>query len=145
MRESAAGAKKDLACRRVGLLLWGLPFVALVATALVAVAPITRGAVWGLALLTAGSACIANACRSGRVHCYITGPFFVILAAAPLLHGLGILPLGPHGWLWIGAALVTCTPLLTVLPERIWGKTRHRLDQDRRPDRHRRLLVGDGL
>jgi len=27
-----------------------------------------------------------------------------------------------HGWLWIGGVLAVGAPLLTVLPERIWGQ-----------------------
>jgi hypothetical protein len=41
---------------------------------------------------------------------------------ASLLYGAGILPLGARGWLWIGAALIVETALLTIVPERIWGR-----------------------
>lgn len=78
--------------------------------------------IWSFALLWAGAACIANACRSGRLHCYITGPFFLLLAAASLLYGLGGAPSGLHGWLWIAAVYVGGTPLLTFVPEWIWGR-----------------------
>ncbi len=49
-----------------------------------------------------GTACIANAVRCGRLHCYITGPFFVAMAVVTLLYGLGALPLGGNGWNLIG-------------------------------------------
>ncbi len=82
----------------------------------------TRGVICALALLWAGAACITNACRSGRVHCYITGPFFIMLGAASLLYGAGILPFGLRVWLWIGAVLIVGTALLTIVPEWIWGR-----------------------
>lgn len=122
MPEYSARIEKDLARHWLAILLWGPPLVAILASGLVDVAPVTRGAVWSLAFGWAGVACIANACRSGRLHCYITGPFFLLLAAASLLYGLGVAPLGLHGWLWIGAVCVVGTPLLTVVPERIWGR-----------------------
>lgn len=88
MPESVARTRLDLARQWVAVLLWGLPLMALLASALVDIAPVTRGAIWSLALLWAGAACITNACRSQRLHCYITGPFFLLLAAASLLYGL---------------------------------------------------------
>lgn len=69
-----------------------------------------------------GAACVANAARCGRMHCYFTGPFFLLLAAISLLHGLEIIPLGRKGWLWIGVALVVGSVVLHYLPEHIWGK-----------------------
>lgn len=56
------------------------------------------------------------------MHCHVTGPFFLLLAALSLVHGLGIVSLGPRGWLPIGAILGVGTPLLTFVPEWIWGK-----------------------
>ncbi len=57
-----------------------------------------------------------------RGTCYITGPFFVMLAVASLMYGAGVLPLGAQGWLWIGSVLALGTPVLIMLPERIWGR-----------------------
>ncbi len=45
------------------------------------------------------------------------------MAVASLLHGLGILWLGPRGWLWPGRAAVSGGfGLLWYAPERLWGK-----------------------
>jgi len=33
-----------------------------------------------------------------RIHCYFTGPFFLVLAGVALLYGVGWLPLGAKGW-----------------------------------------------
>lgn len=120
--ERLPGVRADMATRKVALLLWGVPFAALIATAVGDVSPLTRTLVWTVSLVWVGAACLANAWRSGRVHCHITGPFFLLLAASSLLHGLGIVPLGPRGWLLIGIILGAGTPLLTFVPEWIWGK-----------------------
>jgi len=128
MRDGAVRADSDWAHRRIGLLLWGLPLIAILASAFGPLAPMTRGTIWALALLWAGAACITNACRSGRLHCFITGPFFVILGVASLLYGTGVLSLGTQGWLWIGSVLALGAPLLIMLPERIWGRYSKRED-----------------
>jgi len=102
-------------------LAWGLPSAALVAA--VFMASSTRTFVWAGALAWMGLACVANALRCGRLHCYLTGPFFLFMAVASLLHGLGILWLGPRGWLWLGLVVVVGGfGLLWYVPERHWGK-----------------------
>lgn len=121
-RDFLRGVPADMATRRVALLLWGVPFAALVATAFGNASPLTRTLVWTVSLVWVGAACLANAWRSGRMHCHLTGPFFLLLAGLSLVHGLGIVSLGPRGWLLIGAILVLGTPLLTFVPEWIWGK-----------------------
>ena len=65
--------------------------------------PWIRTPTWPIALVWMGTACLANARRCGRTHCYLTGPFFLVMAMAVLLHGYGLVPLGPHGWIWLGA------------------------------------------
>jgi hypothetical protein len=81
-------------------------------------------AVWPLALLWMGVACLWNAARCGRVHCYFTGPFFLLLALLSLLHGLGIVSLGPNGWQGIGVALLVGGCLLACAPELLLGRYR---------------------
>ncbi len=127
MRDAAVRAERDWAYRRIGLLLWGLPSVAILgAAALAAVAPMMRGMIWPLALLWAGTMCIANACRSGRLHCYNTGPFFVFLGGTSLSTAAVACFLGVRGWPWIGALLIVGTALLTIIPERVWGRYPHK-------------------
>lgn len=121
MPEFAEAARRDLVRHRVALLLWGPPPVAVLLSGLTDTAPETRGVIWSVALAWAGIACVANACRSGRLHCYLTGPFFLLLAVASLVHSFAVVSLGPHGWTWIGGVFVVGAPLLTIVPERIWG------------------------
>jgi uncharacterized membrane protein HdeD (DUF308 family) len=103
------------------------PAVAIALTARHSVANTWRTAVWTIALLVLGSACLANALRCGRVHCYVTGPFFLLMALASLLYGIGILPLGGSGWSVIGAAILVGAIALSCLPEMLFGKYRSRV------------------
>jgi hypothetical protein len=73
---------------------------------------------WAPALLAAGTACLINAARCGRLHCYFTGPLFLLAAGVTLLRSLGIAPIR---WNWILWALFVGTPLAHV-PEWIRGK-----------------------
>ena len=67
-----------------------------------AVSPAARTALWTLSLGFMGTICLLNASRCGRIHCYFTGPFFILGAIASLGYGIGLLPFGPSGWKWIG-------------------------------------------
>ena len=69
-------------------------------------------------LRLAGVACVVNAARCGRVHCYITGPLYLLAAVATLLAGMGFVPLRSS---WIGGAVVGGT-ILAYVPEWVRGK-----------------------
>ncbi len=71
-----------------------------------------------------GVVCLINARRCGRVHCYVTGPFFLLLAVVALLHGLDVFPLGSNGWRAMLAALVIGGACLTYVPEWLFGRYR---------------------
>ncbi len=121
MTECCAPDELDLTRRAMTrLALWQLPALALVAG--IFVTPGWRTIVWTAALAVAGAGCVANASRCGRVHCYFTGPFYLLTAAVTLAYGLGVLPLGPDGWLWIGLVLAVGSWILGYLPEQIWSK-----------------------
>ena len=79
---------------------------------------------WTLSLIVMGVACIANARGCRRVHCYFTGPFFLVMAVLSLLYGLQFVPLGPHGWSHIGTVLLVGSVLFCLVPEWIWGRYR---------------------
>lgn len=82
-----------------------------------------RTVVWTAALSIMGTACIANAVRCGRLHCYITGPFFLVIAVITLLYGVGVVPLGINGWSLIGLAILIGAIVLCCL-EMFLGKYR---------------------
>jgi len=75
-------------------------------------------------LLVMAGACLANARRCGRLHCFLTGPFYLAMAAVSVAYGLGWLPRVGRGWLAIGLAVLVGGSLLATLPERFWGEYR---------------------
>jgi hypothetical protein len=71
-----------------------------------------------------GMACMVNALRCGRVHCYFTGPFFFLMALVALSYGLGILRLGRNGWNLLGLIALSGAIALWYLPEMFLGRYR---------------------
>lgn len=86
--------------------------------------PPWRPAAIVLSPVTMGATCLANALRCGRLHCFLTGPFYLAMAVVSLAYGLGWLPAVGWGWLGIGLGVLVGGNLLTVLPERAWGRYR---------------------
>jgi drug/metabolite transporter (DMT)-like permease len=123
MQESCA--QPDLVRNsKTRLLLWGLPVAIILVTGYFAGGGWIMTIGWTLSLAVMGAACLVNARGCGRTHCYFTGPFFLLMAVASLLHGVQVLSLGPNGWRFIGAGLVLGGILLYVVPESIWGRYR---------------------
>jgi hypothetical protein len=121
MTECCAPDERDLTGRRVArLALWQLPAVVFLAG--IVVSSTWRTIMWTAALSVVGGGWVANAPRCGRLHCYFTGPFYLLGAAVTLTYGLGLLPHGPAGWLWIGLAVAAGSCILVYLPEQIWSK-----------------------
>ncbi len=113
--------QRDLTGRKVGrFVLWQLPVIVFVAGYFVG--PLWRTVLWTAALTVAGTACIANAARCGRLHCYFTGPFLLLGAVVTLTYGLGVLPLGPDRWGSIGLVVAVGSCFLGCVPEWIGGK-----------------------
>lgn len=100
-------------------MLWGLSGGAMAAAALLD--PPLRAIVWTIMLLWMAKACFANARRCSRTHCRFTGPFFLLMAGLVAGHGLGLLPLGTHGWGILGSAALVGFVLLWWASERAWG------------------------
>jgi len=105
-----------------GCMTWGIPAVILSASSWLPERVLVL--VWPPVLTFMGVACVLNARRCGRIHCYLTGPFFLVLAAVALLYGIGLLPLGPHGWSTLSLVLVIGALTLVCVPERILGRYR---------------------
>ena len=101
------------------LLVWRAPLLLLVIGAFTGSA--ARTALWTTALTVMGCACVVNAARCGRRHCYFTGPVFLLGALASLTYGVGVLPLGARGWSWISSAVLVAYLVLRRLPERFSG------------------------
>ena len=108
----------------LSFLLYCLPVISIVASGYEPVSQGWRTAIWTAALAVMGGACIANASRCRRTHCFVTGPFFLLVALGTLLYGLGIIPLGANGWNVIGVTTLVGAIVLGCLPELLFGKYR---------------------
>ena len=126
MESSVTTSKsRDILCNRwLACVVFWLPGIAIVAAASTGFPGAWRTAVWTVSLCIMGAGCIANALRCGRVHCYLTGPFFLLMALVTLLYGLGVMPLGRNGWNLIGGTILIGTIALWCLPEMLLGKYR---------------------
>ena len=102
--------------------LWWLPPIAIVVAASSGFSVAWRTIVWTIALGIMGTACVVNAMRCRRVHCYFTGPFFLLMALVTLLFGLGMVPMGKQGWNLIGLTILVGGFGLYYLPELFLGK-----------------------
>jgi len=105
----------DWLCSGKGLLFWGLPILALIVGGSWSS---MRPWLWIPALLAMGIACLANAARCGRVHCYFTGPLYLLAASYVLLAEFHLVPMNPNRFL---GAVVLLT-LLAFLAEFPLGK-----------------------
>jgi hypothetical protein len=105
-----------------GCVIWGVPL----ATLLISPRIGTRYLVilWPVLLAFMGVGCLLNIRRCGRTHCYVTGPFFLVLAAIALLYGVGVLPLGTRGWSTLSLLLVLGSVALCCGSEWIFGRYR---------------------
>jgi hypothetical protein len=102
------------------LVFWGAPTIAVVASAFASVP--YRTAVWTVALLWMGAACLANARRCGRTHCRYTGPFYLLMIMPVLLHGLGAVSFGHYAWYVLGGIILAGGKLIWWLTETAWGR-----------------------
>jgi len=99
---------------------WGIPTAIFILG--IFIAPPMKIFIWTTALLWKGTACLANAARCGRTHCYFTGPIYILLAVLVVLHGFEIFWLGPNGWVWLGVAVLGGMFGIWFVTEKIWGK-----------------------
>lgn len=99
MNECTSDRNNDWDRTRWSLLLWWLPWL------LVLIGyfsnEIARTTLWSAGFTVSGIACLVNARRCGRLHCFYTGPLYLGAAIVSLLYGMQVLPLGRHGWDWI--------------------------------------------
>src|SRR5712691_5501350 len=82
---------------RANILAWWIPKGAIIA-ALFAPGPV-RAAVWTVALIWMGTACILNARRCGRTHCRYTGPYYLAMIAPVVVLASGLVTANFYGWL----------------------------------------------
>lgn len=112
----------DLVQRPVSALLWWcLPLCVGFSANLITLLPRATALVWVIAFTWMGIGCVVNARRCHRLHCYISGPAFLLGAATIGLLGLGAFAWRPHALNnVVGITLVAA--LLSFVPEVIWRK-----------------------
>lgn len=110
----------------LALAFFGLPVVAMVLAERADVSEGWRTVVWTTALGTMGTACLVNAFRCGRLHCYLTGPFFLAMSVVTLLFGLGVVTPGRNGWNLIGLMTLVGAIVLCCVPELLVARYRGR-------------------
>ena len=102
--------------------LWIVPGGVAVAAFVGAVRHPTLLLMGAAACVVMGVACLVNAARCGRLHCYLTGPYFLMLAASAVVAYSFDAGNGHHSrqalLLMLGLA-----PVLVWLPERLAGRT----------------------
>ncbi len=106
--------------RRSFVFAWGVPMTAMIIA--IWLPAYAKTLIWAVSLIWMGGACLVNARRCSRTHCYFTGPFFLIMSVPVLLHGLAIIPFGPEGWKWLGIAIAVGGGGLWFLTEKARGK-----------------------
>jgi len=107
---------------------WGLPILAMIISVSIGFGVAW---IWPISLAWMGVACLLNARRCGRRHCYLTGPFFLVLAAVAALYGAEALDLGPNGWQHLGNIAAVGGLLLCCIPELIWGRYREQVGSEK--------------
>ena len=122
---ATSGKARDILARPwLAFSLFWLPGIAIAVAAMPNFSGGWRTAVWTAALSIMGIACLVNAARCGRTHCYLTGPFFLLMALASLGYGMALLPLGRNGWGFLGLTIVIGGIALCYVPELVLGRYR---------------------
>jgi hypothetical protein len=102
------------------LLAWWIPQAAILAGLFAPVA--VRTAIWIIALSWMGTACVLNAKRCGRTHCWFTGPYYLAMIIPVLALGLGVISLGLSAWVVLGVVIILGGKTIWWTTERAWGK-----------------------
>lgn len=120
-QETAALRARASTARSAGRLVWWIvPALVIISASLFKLSIAQMGFVAAGAFGWAGTGCVRNAWRCGRLHCFFSGPALWIGAIGAMLTALRVLS-GAHDLDYVvdgTAALV----LLSFIPEVFWGK-----------------------
>src|SRR5262249_16343275 len=97
--------RNDLTIKKAAWLLWYIPAAAVLLGSFWAQG---RPWIWTPAFAVMGVGCVANAKRCGRLHCYVTGPLYILAALSVALSKLGLVRLnpGPFVLIVLGASCI---------------------------------------
>jgi hypothetical protein len=115
-----ASTRDWLRSPRTNLLGWWIPQAAIV-FGLLASVPV-RAAIWIVALVWMGVACILNARRCGRTHRRYTGPYYLAMVAPVFLFAVDIGSAGFFAWLILGVLILAGSRIIWWATELAWGK-----------------------
>jgi hypothetical protein len=115
--------QRDLLCSGTKMFLFLVSSVLCVCARLFCIAWLENGFV-DVVTRVHGHSMLLNASRCGRIHCYFTGPFFILGAVTSLGYGIGLLPFGSSGWKWIGNITIVGAIVLSSIPELVLGRYR---------------------
>jgi len=118
--DTVHGARDWLRSPGTNLLAWWVPQAAIVAGLFVPV-PV-RTAIWIIALIWMGTACILNAKRCGRTHCRYTGPYYLVMIAPVLVLASSLVSVDFYGWLVLGVLILAGSKIIWWATEQAWGK-----------------------
>jgi hypothetical protein len=103
---------------------WWIPKGAIIAALFAPV--LARAAVWTVALIWMGTACILNAKRCGRTHCRYTGPYYLAMIVPVLVLASGVIPVDFYAWVSLAVLILGGSMIIWWATERAWGKfSRH--------------------
>lgn len=109
--ESGKASGRDLTHGVSAWLLWYLPIGLLIAGG-----TWQRGLawVWMAAFAVMGTSCAVNAMRCRRLHCYVTGPLFILAAIWSLLSAVGVVALHPDVFMLVIIAIALVANLAEI-------------------------------
>jgi hypothetical protein len=100
---------------------WCLPLGVGLASGLTSLSARAIAPIWAVSFVWMGTGCLLNARRCHRLHCYISGPAFLLGAVALGLFAAGVLAFGPHSLNNI-IGITLAIAALSFVPEMIWRK-----------------------
>ncbi len=100
-------------------LVYGVPWIAMQLVGNLSNSTLAVAGTWAAGFAVMGTACVVNALRCGRVHCWFSGPWFLLAAAVTVLRYVEVVEIA---WSTIVNAGLAGALLLFFVSENIWGK-----------------------
>ena len=107
------------------LLVYGIPWLVIQLVGNLSDSALAVAIAWSASFGVMGIACVVNAVRCGRVHCWFVGPWFLLTAAVTVLRYLNVTAIP---WPTIVNGGLLGAIFLFFASENIWGKYFNRKD-----------------